>query len=135
MLQCHFQHVWFSSKLEKSDAPESCENWFVMINAPSHESQDWRNSISQLRARVIKILGDRLQVNLEKLIATERIWSPPDIQRDTMSFKGALYGTSSNSQLAAFLRHPNFSNNILDSRFIMYFILSFIFFYLLFFTL
>jgi diapolycopene oxygenase len=105
-------YVNVSSKLEKSDAPESCENWFVMINAPSHESQDWRNSISQLRARVIKILGDRLQVNLEKLIATERIWSPPDIQRDTMSFKGALYGTSSNSQLAAFLRHPNFSNQL-----------------------
>jgi phytoene dehydrogenase-like protein len=28
----------------------------------------------------------------------------------TGSFKGSLYGTSSNSRMAAFFRHPNFTN-------------------------
>ena len=29
----------------KSDAPDGCENWFVMINVPSNTGQDWDNLI------------------------------------------------------------------------------------------
>ncbi|MEJ7682648.1 MAG: hypothetical protein WKG06_33285 [Segetibacter sp.] len=34
------------------------------------------------------------------------------IEQQTSSFMGALYGTSSNSRFAAFLRHPNFSSTV-----------------------
>ena len=34
------------------------------------------------------------------------------IEEQTSSYMGSLYGTSSNSKLAAFLRHPNFTPNI-----------------------
>ena len=36
----------------------------------------------------------------------------PIIQSKTKSYKGALYGTSSNNMMSAFLRHPNFSKKI-----------------------
>jgi phytoene dehydrogenase-like protein len=34
------------------------------------------------------------------------------IEERTGSYMGSLYGTSSNSKLAAFLRHPNFTTHI-----------------------
>ncbi|MGB2087955.1 MAG: phytoene desaturase, partial [Psychroflexus salarius] len=34
------------------------------------------------------------------------------IEKETSSFKGSLYGTSSNNKFAAFLRHPNFSSQL-----------------------
>ena len=34
-------YVNITSKKNSSDAPENCENWFVMINVPSNENQDW----------------------------------------------------------------------------------------------
>ena len=42
----------------------------------------------------------------------DRIYTPQTIERKTQSYKGALYGTSSNSKLSAFLRHPNFSKDL-----------------------
>ena len=38
--------------------------------------------------------------------------TPPMISQKTGSHLGALYGSSSNSKVAAFLRHPNFSSKI-----------------------
>ena len=35
--------------------------------------------------------------------------TPSEIEKKTKSYLGALYGTSSNSKISAFLRHPNFS--------------------------
>ena len=38
-------YVNITSKKNKSDAPEGCENWFVMINVPSNTGQDWDSLI------------------------------------------------------------------------------------------
>jgi diapolycopene oxygenase len=37
----------------------------------------------------------------------ERVLDPRGIEARTSSYRGALYGASSNSRWAAFLRHPN----------------------------
>ncbi len=50
-----------------------------------------------------------MRTDIEPLIETERILNPAMIESNTSSFMGSLYGTSSNSKMAAFLRHPNFS--------------------------
>ena len=46
------------------------------------------------------------------MILSEEILDPRKIESKTGSYKGSLYGTASNKQLAAFFRHPNFSNDI-----------------------
>ena len=43
---------------------------------------------------------------------SEKIITPRIIQKNSKSYMGALYGTSSNDLFSAFLRHPNFSNRI-----------------------
>ena len=115
-------YVNISSKLVEGDAPAGGENWFVMVNAPAHTGQDWNTLIPELRKRVLTMLQKRLLApaaapekatpTLEEMIVEERIITPPEIERLTGSHQGALYGTSSNNTMAAFLRHPNFSSQI-----------------------
>jgi len=105
-------YVNISSKDVPKDAPLGCENWFVMINTPAHHGQDWDKLVSRLRAHVHKKLSEYLSVNLESFIECEQVLTPPIIEAKTQSYMGALYGASSNNTMAAFLRHPNFSNRI-----------------------
>lgn len=105
-------YIHVSSKLNPEDAPANTENWFVMVNAPNHQNQDWEAMKQATRKNVISKISRMLKTPIEALIEEEKIWSPPEIEADTLSYQGALYGNSSNSQMAAFLRHPNFSNKI-----------------------
>lgn len=105
-------YINITSKENKSDAPKGCENWFVMVNVPSNTGQDWDQIIKKVRAEVIQKISKSLSVNLEDLIEFESVLDPRLIESNTMSYQGALYGASSNNKFAAFLRHPNFSQQI-----------------------
>ena len=48
-----------------------------------------------------------LGYDVESAIEVESRMTPPEIQARTGSHLGSLYGISSNSTMAAFLRHPN----------------------------
>jgi phytoene desaturase len=101
-----------SSKYNADDAPEGCENWFVMINVPANNGQEWDTLISEARKNILEKLGRLLQKDIESLIVCEDILDPRTIESKTSSYQGSLYGTSSNNQFAAFLRHPNFSSKL-----------------------
>jgi phytoene desaturase len=106
-------YVNITSKIEPGlQAPEGKENWFVMVNAPANMGQDWLTFRAQYRAAIIEKLNKILGVDLEPLIEVEEVLDPVIIESRTNSYMGSLYGTSSNSKMAAFLRHPNFSKKI-----------------------
>jgi phytoene desaturase len=105
-------YINITSKHETADAPAGCENWFVMVNAPYMSGQDWELLRSKTRVAIISKLSRMLGTDIEKHIVAEEILDPPLIQSQTSSYLGSLYGTSSNSMMAAFLRHPNFNQNI-----------------------
>jgi phytoene desaturase len=93
-------------------APNAKENWFVMVNAPANKGQNWEEEGMRIRKAVIAKLNRILEIDLEPLIEEEQVLSPETIESKTASYMGSLYGTSSNSKMAAFMRHPNFSNQI-----------------------
>ena len=100
-----------TSKLTPGDAPpEGGENWFILINAPCHQGQDWTEMIARIRQNTLDKLSRILGVDIAPLIACEELLEPREIERKTSSHLGALYGYSSNNMMAAFLRHPNFSS-------------------------
>jgi phytoene desaturase len=101
-----------SSKYKADDAPSGCENWFVMINVPANNGQDWESLIADARRNIIKKLSHQLGQDIAPLIVNESILDPRSIESRTSSYQGSLYGTSSNSQFAAFLRHANRSAKI-----------------------
>jgi phytoene desaturase len=103
-------YVNITSKQIKEDAPKGKENWFVMINVPSVYGQDWDSMIVEARRNILIKLSRNLGEDIEKLILFEEQLTPQLIQDKTYSFKGSLYGTSSNSRFAAFFRHKNFSS-------------------------
>lgn len=103
-------YVNITSKCEPGlQAPNGKENWFVMVNCPANKGQDWKALQQTARAAVIAKLNRILGVDLETLIEVEEVLDPVLIESKTASYMGSLYGTSSNSKMAAFLRHPNFS--------------------------
>jgi phytoene dehydrogenase-like protein len=104
-------YINITSKYCKDDAPEGCENWFVMVNVP-HNKSDSIDYAAAIRKNVIEKINSMLKTDIEKYIITESTLSPIDIENQTSSFGGSLYGNSSNNKFAAFLRHANFSSSI-----------------------
>lgn len=100
-------YLFISSKKVTSDAPSGCENWFVMINVPYNSGQDWDSLISRARANIIGRLTRETGRDIGSLIKTEKKLDPRLIEERTASYRGSLYGSSSNSKLSAFRRHPN----------------------------
>ncbi|MDQ4141599.1 MAG: phytoene desaturase family protein [Bacteroidota bacterium] len=105
-------YVNITSKFSPEDAPEASENWFVMVNVPHNSGQDWPDLVKVTRETVIRKLSKILNTDLNAYITCEQVWDPIGIEADTSSFAGALYGSSSNNKLAAFLRHPNFTGKV-----------------------
>jgi len=105
-------YVYISSKYNPTDAPDGCENWFVMINAPADTGQNWDELIAQSRQQILDKLERMLGKKLSDCIVSEQILSPPDIFKQTGSVNGSLYGSSSNSRYASFNRHANFRSDI-----------------------
>jgi phytoene desaturase len=105
-------YINISSKDEDTDAPEGCENWFVMINVPGNIGQNWDDLIPKARRSIIDRINRALNVDIESLIEAEEILEPRSIESRTQSYQGSLYGAASNNRFAAFLRHPNFSHNL-----------------------
>jgi phytoene desaturase len=111
-------YINITSKHKPDDAPEGCENWFVLINAPANEGQNWDEIIAQTKENILKKISRILGQNVAELIECEEILDPRTIESKTSSAQGALYGNSSNNRFAAFLRHANFSSKIKNLYFV-----------------
>ncbi|WP_439880787.1 1-hydroxycarotenoid 3,4-desaturase CrtD [Pontibacter sp. MBLB2868] len=102
-------YINITSKTDAGDAPANSENWFVMVNVPHNQGQDWDQLTRDTRQAVLQKISKMLQTDVEALIEEEQVLDPLLIESHTSSYAGALYGSSSNNRMAAFLRHPNFS--------------------------
>jgi phytoene desaturase len=105
-------YINITSKEKPDDAPPGCENWFVMINVPNHRGQNWDEWTSVARKAILQKLSRLLKTDIAPLIAEEAVWTPEGIETLTSSYQGSLYGNASNSKMAAFLRHRNYSSDI-----------------------
>ncbi|MCF8232747.1 MAG: phytoene desaturase [Bacteroidales bacterium] len=100
-------YVFISRKAVESDAPDGHENWFVMVNTPANAGQDWDHLIEEARQNIIEKINRVLGIDIRKKILFEERLDPRSIESKTGSWKGSLYGNSSNNKFAAFLRHKN----------------------------
>lgn len=103
-------YVSRSVHADATRAPDGYENWFVLVNAPprgvapdlnGNEQSVW-HGIEQDRAQQVL---DRIGVFTEPPVVRSMVVRTPDtMAREWSSYRGALYGASSNSMLSAFLR-------------------------------
>jgi phytoene desaturase len=91
-----------SSVTDATQAPEGCENWFLLVNAPAGAAVDTATYGPWLVERLAQIgvdLRDRAEF-IETI-------GPREIAARYRSPGGAIYGTSSNGMRAAFRRPSN----------------------------
>jgi phytoene desaturase len=105
-------YINITSKEDTGQAPINYENWFVMINVPSHTDYNVEKLKELAKKNIVTKLNRMLQTNIEELIVFEDLLHPQTIESNTNSHLGSLYGTSSNSRMAAFLRHKNFIGGV-----------------------
>lgn len=99
--------IYISSRFNPSDAPANKENWFVMINTPYNDGQNWKDESNRAKEIILNKIYDMLGIELRDKIEVEKIMTPADIENKTGSFKGSIYGISSNSWSSAFFRQKN----------------------------
>jgi phytoene desaturase len=91
---------------------DDSEAMFVLVNAPRHGrgagAIDWTapGLADSYADRVLAVLADRGLDVRDRLLWRE-IRTPADLEQETRSPGGAIYGTSSNGARAAFLRPAN----------------------------
>lgn len=102
--------------------PAGHEAWFVLVNAPRHSVDDrswgvdWTKPDADgqtLGERYGKEIIDTLQrrgFDIKDRILWHEVRTPADIEADTGSLGGAIYGTSSNGARSAFIRPVNHTN-------------------------
>lgn len=103
---------------DASLASDNRENWFMLINAPangvspvlnSSESPKWADQ----RERLVEQTLCRLEAfGLRPNIHAYNVRTPDTMASEWSSYRGALYGASSNSPLSAFLRPRQKSRDV-----------------------
>jgi phytoene dehydrogenase-like protein len=98
--------------------PEGHESWFVLVNAPRQRdldrpgaqpgTVDWTApGVAEAYAdRVLDVMAER-GFDVRQRLLWRVVRTPADLERETRAPGGAIYGTSSNGQRAAFLRPAN----------------------------
>jgi phytoene desaturase len=100
-------YIYISAKFNESDAPKNFENWFVLVNVPPDNNDDWNKIVAETRGIIKKKISSFLNVAIDKHIIFERFTNPKIIEEQTSSSNGSIYGISSNNRMSAFLRQQN----------------------------
>jgi phytoene desaturase len=102
-------YVCASTRTDPTQAPDGCENLFVLASAPALDGRiDWSHEAPRYRQQLLRALQDRWGLtDLEKRIVVARWFTPLDLERSYNANAGSIYGIGSNSRRTAFLRPPN----------------------------
>ncbi|MCU0424352.1 MAG: phytoene desaturase family protein [Candidatus Kapabacteria bacterium] len=104
-------YISISSKTDTIHAPAGGENWFVLLNMPYLNGQNWHTEKDRMKSAVLKRLLSA-GIDAESAIDTEAVHTPEDLYNLYRSNKGSIYGISSNTQMAAFMRPANRSRDV-----------------------
>jgi phytoene dehydrogenase-like protein len=106
--------VYVSAPDDPATRPDDdSESWFVLVNAPRHDPArgvDWDapGLADRYAQQVLEVMARR-GFDVRDRVRWCVVRTPADLERDTRSVGGSIYGTSSNGARAAFLRPANAS--------------------------
>jgi phytoene dehydrogenase-like protein len=83
---------------DPADAPDGCEAWFVLVNAPALAD---RAAWEPYAERLLDRLG------LRDRVVARALRTPGDLERETGAVDGAIYGAAPHGRLATLRRPPN----------------------------
>ena len=86
-------------------APAGSEALFVLVNAPRHGPVDW-HAQPAYADHVLAVMASR-GLDVRDRVLWREVITPADLEARTGAVGGAIYGTSSNGPVAAFVRPAN----------------------------
>ena len=102
-----------TSHTNPQHAPEDSSNLFILVNAPYlSDNIDWEHEEKRYKRQIIRKLQEHGLTDLSDHIEYSNTITPRDFYRKYRSNRGSIYGTSSNSKLAAFMRPKNKSRSL-----------------------
>jgi phytoene desaturase len=100
-------YVAVSAKSDPTRAPDGCENWFVLVNAPAAKPKfDWAARAPEYAARILGRLERFGVPDPLPFVRRLQTFTPEDFAARDLAAGGALYGYASHGPRAAFLRPP-----------------------------
>lgn len=105
-------YVCATSRTDPSQAPDGCENLFVLLNAPYTGVVDWEADKERLADKVVGTLEEFGLSGLGESVVFREIITPSDFEERYRANRGSIYGVSSNGILSAFMRFPNKGKDI-----------------------
>ncbi|ANU27199.1 phytoene desaturase family protein [Planococcus versutus] len=106
-----------SSHTDPSISPDG-DNLFILVNAPALTKEGHLQiDPESYKERIYDFLLS-YGVDIRSYLAVEKVFTPAFIREKFGSFRGALYGPSSNRRKDAFLRPPNASRDIQNLYFV-----------------
>ena len=101
-------YVCASTRTDPTQAPDGCENLFVLCSAPPLDGTlDWNVEGPHYEQQIIATLERRGLSDLSKRIVVRQRITPADLADRYHAHRGSIYGISSNGLRAAFLRPAN----------------------------
>ncbi|WP_299954001.1 NAD(P)/FAD-dependent oxidoreductase [uncultured Modestobacter sp.] len=106
--------VYISAPDDPATRPDDdSESWFVLVNAPRHEpgrGVDWTaDGRAGAYADLVLARMAARGLDVRDRVRWQVVRTPADLEQETASPGGSIYGTSSNGARAAFLRPANAS--------------------------
>jgi phytoene desaturase len=104
--------IYISAPDDPAMRPDDAhEAWFVLVNAPRHDparGMDWdaEGLAEQYADQILELMAAR-GLDVRDRLLWRQVRTPADLERETRSVGGSIYGTSSNGTRAAFLRPAN----------------------------
>ena len=88
------------------------QNWSILVNAPLHSESGsgWNWNDEEFKRSYSEKIIDQIEsrgISIRNQIEVLEIRTPADLERETLSPGGSIYGTSSNGPRAAFFRAKN----------------------------
>ena len=107
-----------SSHADVTQAPSDRENWFVLVNAPPkgksnvHDQDQISSWDGHAETQAQLVLEQMSSFGVRPVVRQMMIRTPDTMASEWSSYKGALYGSSSNSMFSAFLRPRQRSSDV-----------------------
>lgn len=100
-------------------APPGCDSFYALIPVPNQASGiDWRIQAKPFRDRVMKFLAEKYLPDLDRHLATERLFTPLDFEQTLDSYLGAGFSFEPIFRQSAWFRPHNESEDVKNLFFV-----------------
>ncbi|MEO8209898.1 MAG: phytoene desaturase family protein [bacterium] len=116
-------YISITKRDEPGDAPENCDNWFILVNAPCLTNNfEWteenKNKYSSMIIDKLDSFTYLFEDSIKNHIKFCKVFSPNDFLADYNSEFGSIYGLSSNSLYTLMKRPRNASKKFTNLFFV-----------------